>query len=64
MDHQDKLFKNLQNDILDEYNNNKISKKEMINILTWVNKVNKIRKNNPNSIMLVLEPEELKELEE
>jgi len=31
----DKLFYNLQDDVLDEFNRGTISKKEMINIIEW-----------------------------
>jgi len=33
------LFDNLQDDILDEYNKKTISKKEMKNILNWLNQM-------------------------
>jgi len=38
------LFNNLENNVFDEYNNGKISKKEMINIITWCEKVKQSQK--------------------
>ena len=40
------LFKDLEDDVLDEYNKGTISKKEMINILAWCEKMKEIQKNN------------------
>ena len=48
----DKVFDDLLDDILDEYNKNNISKKEMINIIKWVDKIKEIKDKNPNSILL------------
>ena len=40
----DKTFRELQDDILDEYNKGNISKSEMENILVWCEKMKKILK--------------------
>jgi len=37
----EKLFNELQNDILDEYNNGNISSEEMANIIKWCEKMKK-----------------------
>jgi len=42
----DKPMKNLQDDILDEYNQGKISKKEMTNIMEWITNMIEMKKRN------------------
>jgi len=37
----EKIFKELQNDILDEYNEGNISSEEMSNIIEWCEKIKK-----------------------
>jgi len=37
----EKLFKNLEDDVFDEYNNGNISKDEMVNIIAWCEKIKK-----------------------
>jgi hypothetical protein len=59
----DKLLTQLQNDILDEYNQKNISKKEMKNIMDWTRKVVEARKKNPDSDILFIEME-LEDLED
>ena len=41
----EKLFKDLENNVLDEYNKGSISKSEMVNIISWCEKVKEIKKN-------------------
>jgi len=38
------LIKQFRDDILDEYNNKNISKKEMLNIMNWANRIIKAKK--------------------
>lgn len=45
----DKLLGGLENDVLDEYNKGSISKKEMLNLMLWCEKVKKMKK-DPNFI--------------
>jgi hypothetical protein len=44
VDNIDELFAEIKDDILDEYNNGIISKKEMINIIRWCDKMKDIIK--------------------
>lgn len=39
MNTEEKYLKNLEDDIMDRYNEGKVSKKEMINILKWCEKI-------------------------
>jgi hypothetical protein len=38
-----RVFADLQDDVLDEYNNGNISKSEMENIIKWCNKILKMK---------------------
>ena len=40
----DNLFKDLENNVFDEYNKGKISKNEMINIITWCERIKESQK--------------------
>lgn len=39
IEHIKNLFSNIQDEVLDEYNEKGISKEEMINVLTWCEKM-------------------------
>jgi len=40
----DRVFTNIENEVLDEYNQGKISGKEMENIVAWCEKMRNIKK--------------------
>ena len=52
IDDVNKSFDKIENDVLDEFNQNKISKKEMVNIMQWCElmKINLIDKINSDQL--------------
>lgn len=43
------LLHGLQDETLDQYNEGNISKKEMINIMDWINGIIEMKRENPNA---------------
>lgn len=60
IEYWEKLLRQFQDDVLDEYNNRHISKKEMLNIMKWANKIIEIKKKRPGSkdITFFIEPKD------